>query len=277
MKLPLSSKVVGSIFFLSALFVRGQDNPRASFQGEVLVPAEEIVWGGSELLDSPAKVFLLNGFDSDDLIEIPIAGYLKGPEQSMKSVRANVDPQTKEIRIELGLVNFELGKGLDLPLSACGRLPFSEVVTLRNSLPGGSYTVFLGKQKVGVLEIYKSTSAPELGRFFALVDAIIVKEENILLQARLPSDFEVEENISTHIQDDGHILILLPEVHRDETRKFPKVVKMALIPVAIPSEFKKQLENGKEPMLIHVRIHQFSTVQNRWVPRSINRIIFPKE
>ncbi len=149
-------------FLLSAVVIYGNTGA----QEKTELPKDVTTWGGSELFSQPVKVFLLDGFDSDDLIEIPIAGYLSGLNKSVKGTRVKIDLPKKVIQIEIGVTEFEIPKHL-LPLPE-GLIPRALVATIQTPLPRGDYKVFLGNHEEGILKIQESANRNVDSELFAL-------------------------------------------------------------------------------------------------------------
>lgn len=152
----------------------------ASTPVELMIPAEE--------------VFLMNGFDSNDSVEVMIYGNL--PNLCHKSPTTNVRVVGDKIKITLTALHYEPSN----PFCAQVLVPFLETVNV-GLLAKGDYKVVINEgtevQSVGAMHISQATTTTQDNFIYAKVETI-EKNENagtITLVGTNPSDCWVLDEI----------------------------------------------------------------------------------
>lgn len=223
---------------------------------------------GIEFLEQEPKVFLIEGFDSNDLVEIVISGQLPAENFEIIGASASVDSVHKTILLDLNIKKFEAKFFLSEPI------PFVTKATIP-PLSRGSYKVILKNRLVGELNIAEAVKTLNQDLDYKLattrtIEVSLKKSKHLITLKGEYTGGPCEISFDTNIA--GNTLVILPILHCYSTIKDAKAHRWVQ-PLYLPEELENLISGGDD-VLIHVRSQIFSALRDKWIPDSVYQVIF---
>jgi len=191
------------------------------------------------------NVFVPNGFDDNDEVQVIADGYLENPCQKISESTVKKDLHAKRIVVEVKAIMETVFCNWDF------RVPFTRVLSL-GQMPEGDYTVMTEDGKiVEKLSVARAKSSSPDDKLYAPVDRVRVKlnqngEFEAIIEGRFPDDCSTIGELE--LTNSGKTLEILPLMVRE--KKHPGQCE----PRQVPFEATKILPSLKPgKYLVHVR------------------------
>lgn len=188
-----------------------------------------------------SKVFTPKGFDSNDMAEIVITGFL--PNLCYKSPIVKTKIEGKNINVSVYAINTEASNTLE-----CTRMivPFIIPVDI-GVLERGQYKVNVNQEEKGQMKITEALSSAVDEHVYAYVEQVLIKpgSRSIILKGHNPSDCYEFDRVE-YVHNDKDVYSVLPKMKQ----VFPNC-PMKMVPFSIVTEVPQDLE--EKEVLLHVR------------------------
>jgi hypothetical protein len=206
----------------------------------------------AEVTLAPVKhLYVPNGFDSNDSVEVVVTGNFPNPCYSRNTV--SVDVKGDQIAVEVSAIRRDTKAACPMML-----VPFKEVVSVGN-LQGGTYDIVVNDKLTETLTISESTSNSIDDHLYAAIDQVEQKGANeyVLQGWRYSNCIDIDRvDVVSNGKD---TLSVLPVM-----KQLSSFCPMKMMPVAYSVKLDFSNLKTKEP-LIHVRTmdgKSYNTVLN---------------
>lgn len=188
-----------------------------------------------------SKVYMPKGFDSNDMAEIVVTGFL--PNLCYKSPIVKTKVEGKNIIVSVYAINHEPTHELE-----CTRMivPFLIPVDV-GVLDRGQYNVTVNEQEKGQMKITEALSSAVDEHVYAYVEHVLIKpgSRNVILKGHNPSDCYVFDRVD-YFHNDKDVYSVLPKM-----KQISHDCPMKMVPFAIETEIPQDLD--AKQVLLHVR------------------------
>ncbi len=188
-----------------------------------------------------SKVYMPKGFDSNDMAEIVITGFL--PNLCYKTPIVKVKVEGKNIIVSVYAINYEPVRELE-----CTRMivPFLIPVDV-GVLDRGQYKVTVNQQDKGQMKITEALSSAVDEHVYAYVEQVLIKpgSQSVILKGHNPSDCYVFDRVD-YFHNDKDVYSVLPKM-KQVSHDCPK----KMVPFSIETEIPTDLDSRE--VLLHVR------------------------
>jgi hypothetical protein len=200
-----------------------------------------LVQAGPEITLAPVKhLYVPNGFDSNDTVEVVVSGSLPSACHSRNTVKVDVRGEVIDIEVTAITTNNQKKRCPDMII------PFMEVVSVGN-LQGGDYQVIVNEKLTENLTIGEASSNSIDDEIYAAIDHIEKKSENeyVLHGWRYSHCIDLKEvKVISNGKDTFSVLPVM--------KQLSTFCPMKMTPVSYPVKLDKGSLKVKEP-LVHVR------------------------
>ncbi|MBH46907.1 MAG: hypothetical protein CME71_01915 [Halobacteriovorax sp.] len=187
------------------------------------------------------KVFIPKGFDSNDMAEVVISGFL--PNLCYKSPIVKSEVIGNDIIVSVYAINMEPENQLE-----CTRMivPFLIPINV-GVLDRGQYSVKINQSEKGQMKITEALSPAVDEHVYAYVENVLIKpgSKSIILKGHNPSDCYVFDRVD-YFHNDKDVYSVLPKM-KQVSPDCPK----KMVPFTIETEIPDDLE--EQVVLLHVR------------------------
>lgn len=174
------------------------------------------IWGGPRLFLAPVNhLYIPEGFDNNDSVEVVVTGMFSNLCFSRNNVSVDIRDNTIELKVTALAPEVILMEGMFCPEMD---VPFKEVISIGN-LSGGDYEIRVNEKARqalnGRLRIAEASSQSVDENLYAGIESIEVKDpKNIVLHGWLPSDcLELDKiKLVNNARDTVSVLPILKKV-----------------------------------------------------------------